>query len=123
MSTESDSILISTKKMSGIDGDDNAFDLDIIAYINTVFMALYQMGIGPKDIFSITNEDDTWSEFEEGNNDLRACRTYMAQKVRMQFDPPTSSYVMQALKESIAESEWRLIHQVEVNRKLGEEMT
>lgn len=121
MSSESDSILISTKKLSGIDNEYDVFDLDIITYINTVFMTLNQMGIGPKEVFNIEDEDATWDEFEEGNKDLRACRSYMAQKVRMQFDPPTSSYVMQALKDSIAEVEWRLIHQVEINRSLGEE--
>lgn len=120
MGSESDSILISTKKMSGIDREYDVFDLDIITYINTVFMILNQMGVGPETVFSIEDETTTWNEFEEGNIDLKACRAYMAQKVRLQFDPPTSATIKQALQESINELEWRLIHQVEINRHIGE---
>nr|DAE23074.1 MAG TPA: hypothetical protein [Siphoviridae sp. ctuyW65] len=120
MESESDSILISTKKMAGIDKSYEVFDLDIITYINAVFMILNQLGVGTKSVFSINDSTATWSEFEEGNSDIKACRAYMAQKVRLKFDPPTSATIKQALQESIDELEWRLVHQVEINRHLGE---
>lgn len=118
MCADMDSILISVKKLVGVDAEYEVFDPDIIMYINMVFLGLFQMGIGPKKVFSIEDASSTWDEFEEGNDDLKACRAYIAQKVRLKFDPPTSATVMQALKESIDETEWRLIHQVEVERKL-----
>lgn len=120
MDSEAESILTSVKKLSGIDKEYDVFDLDIITYINTVFMTLNQMGVGPKTVFSINDDSSTWDEFEEENNDIRAVRTYISQKVRLVFDPPTSATIKQALQESIAELEWRLIHQVEINRQLEE---
>lgn len=117
---EINSILISTKKLAGVDKDYDVFDLDIITYINAVFMTLNQLGVGPKEIFSITDETATWDEFEEGNKDLRAVRAYMAKKVRVEFDTSSSASVMNAIKESIAEYEWRLNCQVETMRKICE---
>lgn len=122
MLSDADSILISTKKLAGIDKNYDVFDLDVITYINSVFMGLYQMGIGPNKVFSITGNEETWSDFENGRDDIKACRSYMAQKVKLKFDPPTSATVIQAIKESIDETEWRLVHQVEIarNLKVGE---
>lgn len=120
LDSEANSILISTKKLSGIDKEYDIFDLDVITYINSVFMILNQLGVGPKSVFSIDDETATWSEFEEGNSDIRACRDYMAQKVRLKFDPPTSATLKQALQDNIDELEWRLLHQVEINRHLGD---
>lgn len=118
MALDGDSILISTKKLAGIDKNYDVFDLDIITYINSVFMGLYQMGVGTNKVFSITGNDELWSDFENGCDDIKACRSYMAQKVKLKFDPPTSATVVQAIKESIDETEWRLVHQVEIARKL-----
>ena len=117
---EENSILISTKKLAGIDKNYDVFDLDIVTYINSIFMTLNQLGVGPKEVFSITNEETTWDEFEEGHKDLRACRAYIAKKVRMEFDPPTSATLADAINKSIAEFEWRLNCQVETMRKLNE---
>lgn len=118
MVLDADSILISTKKLAGIDKKYDVFDLDVITYINSVFMGFYQMGIGPDKVFSITGNDETWSDFENGYDDIKACRSYMAQKVRLKFDPPTSVTVVEAIKESIDETEWRLVHQIEIARNL-----
>lgn len=118
MNSDSESILISTKKLSGIDKNYDVFDLDVITYINMIFMTLYQMGVGPKSVFSIEDENAMWSDFEGDKEDIKACRGYMAQKVRLKFDPPTSATVVEAIKESIRETEWRLVHQVEIERNL-----
>ena len=66
-------------------------------------MTLNQLGVGPKEVFSITDEKTTWDDFEEGHKDLRACRAYIAKKVRMEFDPPTSATLADAINKSIAE--------------------
>ena len=49
------SILTSVKKLLGLPADYEAFDPDIIMYINTVLMILSQMGVGPKEGFFISD--------------------------------------------------------------------
>lgn len=103
-----DSILMFVKKNVGIDEECNAFDMDIIGHINSVFVILWQLGVGPEKCFRIDNGYNTWEEFTEGNNELEAVKTYVCQKVKLLFDPPSNSSLLQALKDSIAEFEWRL---------------
>ena len=104
-----DSILTSVKKMIGIDETYDAFDDQIIMCINTVFMTLKQLGVGPTDGYFIEDSNDLWSDYL-GDNDtkLRSVRIYTALKVKMMFDPPTSSIVADAMNKSIAELEWRI---------------
>ena len=46
-----DSILASVKKLLGVPEGCDDFNQDIIIYINSVFMFLSQMGVGPKLLF------------------------------------------------------------------------
>lgn len=103
-----ESILKSVKKLLMIPNEDEAFDLDISIHINTAFMTLNQLGVGPNKTFSIKDKDATWSSFFEGREDLEGVKTYVYLKVRMIFDPPSSSAVMEAYKSQIDELEWRL---------------
>ena len=103
------SILTSTKKLSGVGELYDNFDVDLIAYINSVFLVLKQIGVGPVEGFYITDSAATWNQFILDNDVLReATKSYMAAKVRLQFDPPTSSSAMDALNRTISEFEWRL---------------
>lgn len=101
-----ESILISVKKMLGVDSEFDAFDLDIITDINSVFFIMAQMGIGKQ--FSIEDANSTWSEYLEGREDLAAVKTYVYAKVRQMFDPPTSGILNDALDRTVKELEWRL---------------
>ena len=103
-----DSILNSTKKLLGIAEDYDAFDVDIIMHINSVFMILTQLGVGPEEGFSIEDESTEWDEFIEDNSQLKAVKSYMYLKVKLLFDPPLSSSVTQSMERMIAELEWRL---------------
>lgn len=104
-----DSILTTTKKLAGMDEGYEHFDPDIIMYINSVFLVLQQLGVGPEDGFFIDSEEDTWTDFLPDNRFLRkTVKAYMGSKVRMQFDPPSSSALLSALEKTIAEFEWRL---------------
>ena len=104
-----ESILISIKKKLGIAEDYEHFDADVIMDINTVFMILYQMGVGPKDTpFMIEDDGPTWEDFLGDAKDLQAVQTYIALKVKLMFDPPVSSAHMQAINDTIKELEWRL---------------
>ncbi len=103
-----DSILTSTKKMVGIEADYTAFDLDIINHINTVFTVLTQLGVGPSLGFMIEDDTSTWSEFIGTDPRLNSVKTYVYLRVRLLFDPPTTSYLINAMQEQINMLEWRL---------------
>lgn len=104
-----DSILISIKKLVGISQEDTSFDIDLIIHINSVFMILNQLGVGPKDGFSITDDSATWNDFLVESAKLEAVKSYMYGKVRLLFDPPTIASVLESLKAQILELEWRLM--------------
>lgn len=106
---EMESILTAAKKTCGITEEYEVFDSDIIMYINSLFMTLTQIGVGPEKGYRIEDKYNTWSEFIPAD-DLRfeAVKTYICLKTRLTFDPPTGSTTMQCLKDMIAECEWRL---------------
>ena len=103
-----DSILTSIKKLLGIAEEYTQFDADIIKHINTVFMILTQMGVGPPEGFSITGADETWDNFLSGSTNLEGVKTYVYMKVQLMFDPPTSSAELDSANRIIGELEWRL---------------
>lgn len=103
-----ESILTSVKKMLGITEEYTHFDADIIMHINSVFMILQQLGVGPKEGFYIEDDTATWQEFLGDASRLHAVKSYMYLKVRLLFDPPASSTVMECMKQLISECEWRL---------------
>lgn len=111
-----ESILDSIKELIGIGRNCTAFDGDIIIHINTVFLILNQLGTGPDSAFRITDRSAVWGSFMNGKTDLEMCKTYMALKVKMMFDPPGGAAVIEAFNATIRECEWRLTAQVETNR-------
>lgn len=103
-----ESILTSIKKLLGITAEDKSFDEDIIIHINTVFLDLNQLGVGPEDGFRIEDENVTWDEFVEDDTYYDAVKTYIYLKVRLLFDPPQNSAVMTSYNQTIDRLEWRL---------------
>lgn len=110
-----DSILISIKKLLGIGEDDEQFDPDILMHINSVFMILTQIGVGPESGFSIQDDSSKWADFVSDINKIEAIKSYIYLKVRLLFDPPTSSSIMEAINSLISELEWRLNVIVDTN--------
>ena len=108
-----DSILDSMKKLLGISNDYNHFDQDIIIHINTAFMSLRQIGVGPKEGFAIHGSEETWGDFLPDMNTHESVRTYLYLKVRLIFDPPTNSAVVEIFNKNINEIEWRLNSEVD----------
>ena len=102
------SILTSIKKMLGVAEDYTEFDEDIITHINSVFLNLTQLGVGPEEGFMIENDTAVWEDFINNSIQLQAVKTYMYLKVKLLFDPPLSSSVTEAFTRMIAELEWRL---------------
>lgn len=103
----SDSILNSVKKVLGIEAEDTSFDVDIVMHINTVFSTLYQLGVGPETPYHIEDETQTWDEFTT-SMDLIAVKSYMYMKVRLIFDPPSTTTMYEAIDKHTKEFEWRL---------------
>lgn len=103
------SILISTKKVLGVDPDDTSFDLDILTYINSALSTLTSdLGLGPSTGVAIEDETADWSELQEEPMILSQIKTYVFLRVRMLFDPPTTSYMVTAMENQIQSHEWRL---------------
>ena len=103
-----DSILTSIKKLLGITEEYEHFDQDIIIHINSVFMILNQLGVGPSNGFSITDKTAVWSDFISEGANLESVKSYIYLKVRLLFDPPTTSAVMESMNRMISELEFRL---------------
>jgi hypothetical protein len=109
------SILNSTKKILGVANDYTAFDLDIITHINTAFSTLTQLGVGPSAGFMIEDDTATWDEFIGATDpQLNSVKSYVYLRVRLLFDPPATSYLINAYEDQIRELEWRLnVHREE----------
>ena len=103
-----DSIHTSVKKLLGIAEEYTQFDDDIIMHINTVFLNLTQLGVGPEEGFTIEDDSAIWEDFIEDNMQLQAVKSYMYLKVKLLFDPPLSTSVVESMNRMIAELEWRL---------------
>lgn len=116
-----ESILITIKKLLGIDESDLSFDTDILIHINTVFGILRQLGVGPANGFSISDASTTWEDYL-GTDELYLAdvKTYIYLKVRKIFDPPQSSSTSGAMDQLISELEWRI--NVDVDPRLESEV-
>lgn len=108
-----ESILTSIKKLLGITEEYDHFDMDLIMHINSVFLILTQLGIGPKEGFIIEDDSAEWTDFIQDPTKLQAVKSYMFMKVKLLFDPPLSSAVIESTNKMIAEFEWRLLVEAE----------
>ena len=106
--TMEDSILLTIKKLLGLESDYDVYDSDLIVLINTSFLSLLQLGIGPKEGFMITGATEIWSDYIGQNVPLRAVQSYIYLKTKTMFDPPESSFVLNAMSEQMKELEFRL---------------
>jgi hypothetical protein len=111
------SILKSTKKILGIGPDDDSFDLDVLTHVNSVFSTLQQLGIGPEAGFAIEDDTVNWGDYLiDDPLKLNQVRTYVYLRVRLLFDPPTTSYLLTAVQKQLEECEWRLnVHREETD--------
>lgn len=110
-------ILSSIKKLLGLNDGVTVFDTDIVIHINTVFANLAQMGVGPQDAegknigFRISTGEEIWGDFTANDILIENVKTYVYIKVKMVFDPPTSSALIDAYNAQAKELEWRLYTQ------------
>lgn len=102
------SILKSTKKILGIADEYTAFDLDIITHINATLAIVNQLGIGPDGGILIDDDASTWGDLDLPQDQMSIVRTYVFLRVRMLFDPPSTSFLIEATNKQIEEFETRL---------------
>lgn len=103
------SILDSTKKILGLPTTDTSFDTDILLHINSVFATLTQVGVGPDTGFMIEDSGATWDAFIGSDSpQYNSVKTYVYLSVRVVFDPPNTSFVLDHMNNKIRELEWRL---------------
>ena len=102
------SILDTIKKMLGIDTTYTAFDVDIIVHINATFSTLNQLNVGPTIPYFITDKTQTWNQFIGTDVGIESVKAYIYAKVKLAFDPPTTSFAIEALQKMCSEFEWRL---------------
>lgn len=114
-----ESILESIKKLLGISPEYDHFDQDIIFHINSVFMILNQLGVGPEEGFSITGGFESWKDYIPEGSNLEIVKSYVYMKTKLMFDPPTNSSVTQAMERMISEMEFRIL--VAVDRPIDRE--
>ena len=111
MNEDLNNILKSVKLALGgslVSYSDDAFDSNLLMHINSVFVILNQLGVGPREIF-VADENSEWDEFlVENSSKLRMVQSYMYLRIRLIFDPPSSSFVLDAIKEQIKEYEFRM---------------
>lgn len=109
-----DSILDTVKKLIGVDVDNDAFDTDLIISINSILSVVRQLGVNTQ-VETISDKMTTWSELipPTSGYDIEELKTYIVLRVRMLFDPPTSSGISTAIQEQIKELEWRINFEVD----------
>ena len=110
-----ESILTSIKKLLGMTEDYTAYDDQIIIHVNSVFMILTQLGIGPEDGFAIKDKEAIWNDFVSDETKLELVKSYIYLKVKLLFDPPSNSSVIESINRQINEFEWRLNVKAESN--------
>ena len=114
-----ESILDSIKSLLPIDKDITDFDGDLIVLINSSLSRLLQLGVGEKP-FRIEGSSETWSQLLNKEEYLDAVKEVVFIDVKMVFDPPTSSVVMEALKAIRNEDMYRITTQIEIANPLEE---
>ena len=104
-------VLDDIKKLIGIVPEYDKFDDQLLICINAAFATLHQLGVGPEEGFLVDNTTK-WEDYYSTSR-LNFIKSYVSMKVRVMFDPPTSSFALDALNKQIAEYEWRICSEVE----------
>lgn len=103
-----DSILNDVKSTLGISSSDTSFDTEVILHTNSAISFLEQLGVGPTDGLAITNASTGWASLLGTDANLSLAKSYIYLRVRLLFDPPTTSYLIDAMNAQIRELESRI---------------
>lgn len=108
MTTNPNSILSSTKKLIGFDDEFTAFDVDITMHINSAFGELQQLGVGGDTGFVISDATTLWSQYLSDLVYLGMVQQFIYLFTKLAFDPPATSFGIQAIEKQIEQLSWRI---------------
>lgn len=103
-----ESILTSIKKLLGISDEYVHFDADIIMHINSALSTLAQIGVISAEGFIITGDTEVWNQLVPEGQNLENIKQYVYLKVKLVFDPPSQSSVLESYQRLIDQLEWRI---------------
>lgn len=109
------SIITDINHMLGIPEGDQYFDTDVITHLNTAIMTLRQNGIGPETLLTVEDAEQVWADFEEDS--IPAIKSYLYYSVKLMFDPPANTTVMESIKSTMDELLWR----IRLEKELGDD--
>jgi hypothetical protein len=101
-------VLVATKDFLGIPADETSFDAQLVSYINLALFTLNDLGVGEEG-YQTSLTEGTWEDFISDEALYSPLQMYIGFKVRLSFDPPTSSFVVTSLENQIKELEFRLL--------------
>lgn len=101
-------ILTDVKKSLGLAEAYDAFDAELIMYINTALSTLNELGVGPAVGVTLEDGDEEWDILELTSVQDGTVRTYVSLRARMLLDPPSTSFHISAMERQIEQFEWRL---------------
>lgn len=111
-----DDILVTVKKMLGLEEDYLAFDTDIIIAINSAFGTLLQLGVGPAEGFQIDGYGSAWDSFIDDEKTIGLIKEYVYLRVKLVFDLPATSFAINALQSRADELGWRILNETEYEK-------
>ena len=104
------SIFKSTKIMLDIATGDDSFDAQVMGFINSVLADLVDFGVGPADGLTITGDTEEWEDLGESPSDTDRIKNLIYLKVRLFWDPPQTSFLLEAHNKQIEEATWRIVN-------------
>lgn len=114
-----DNILASVKKLCNISEDDKSFDQDLIIHINSALMTVMQEWHGMDTAFRLEDGTETWDDILGDDVNYEGLKDLIGLKVRLVFDPPSNSALLQSINEQIKDLEWRMYFWKDLDR-IGE---
>jgi hypothetical protein len=114
------SILNSVKLGLDIIPENDEYDQVVMMHINSVIAKLDQLGVDQFGPFEVEDETAKWSDFLGEDKLLNMVKSYVVLQVRLLFDPPTTSFLLDAFNKMSQEMEWRINVQTEGKRVLSD---
>jgi hypothetical protein len=104
-----DSILLTIKKMLGLDASYTVYDEDVMVLINSCIRDIHQLGVG-EETYSVTDSSQTWTEYLGAMSGMYDdVKSYIYYKVRLAFNPPSNSFVVKSYEDLLKENAFRIL--------------
>ena len=101
-------VIPTIKQYLGISQEDTSFDMNIIMCVNSALSTLSVIGLKEVEDVVLIDTSMTWDDLLGGRTDIEYAKIYIALKTKQLFDPPTSAAAIEALKQQLAEYEFRI---------------